>query len=241
MQVSYFLTYRANHASLPPQTLPEGALTEVARIVEAAPALAGAVLHTPSQTSDPYLRDAPGAALVAQLYFDDIDVLETQLAPGGYLQALADPGTLPWLRDMALSQQAMLARRFAVPAPGAVGNVRCTYLVAYDGAPRDYSAWHTHYVTHHVPLMTQLPHIREVEVCTRLAWASALAAARDDAVQRNKVVFDTPDALTQALQSPVRHEMRRDFLASPPFDGASRHEPMASLIVQPVRPATRIA
>ena len=36
-------------------------------------------------------------------------------------------------------------------------------------------------------------------------------------MQRNKVAFDSADALTQALNSPVRHDMRADFKTFPRF------------------------
>jgi hypothetical protein len=48
-------------------------------------------------------------------------------------------------------------------------------------------------------------------------------------MQRNKVVFDSPDALNAALASPVRHEMRADFKNFPPFSGANLHFPMISV------------
>jgi len=47
-------------------------------------------------------------------------------------------------------------------------------------------------------------------------------------MQRNKVVFDSPDALNAALASPVRHAMRDDFKQFPPFTGENFHFPMVS-------------
>jgi hypothetical protein len=47
-------------------------------------------------------------------------------------------------------------------------------------------------------------------------------------MQRNKVVFDSPAALKAALSSPVRHEMRADFKAFPPFTGENSHYPFAT-------------
>jgi hypothetical protein len=45
---------------------------------------------------------------------------------------------------------------------------------------------------------------------------------------RNKVVFDDADALTAALNSPVRHDMRADYLRFPAFSGTVTHFPMAT-------------
>ena len=52
-------------------------------------------------------------------------------------------------------------------------------------------------------------------------------------MQRNKVVFDDAAALTAALNSPVRHEMRADFKNFPPFEGRNSHYPMATLSLGP--------
>jgi hypothetical protein len=52
-------------------------------------------------------------------------------------------------------------------------------------------------------------------------------------MQRNKVAFDSADALTRALNSPVRHRMREDYKTFPPFTGANTHYAMVTRIVEP--------
>jgi len=47
------------------------------------------------------------------------------------------------------------------------------------------------------------------------------------------VVFDSAAALTAALKSPVRHEMRADYRTFPPFTGPVLHYPMATIEVFP--------
>ena len=79
----------------------------------------------------------------------------------------------------------------------------------------------------------QLPGIRELEVYTRLDWVGSLAWPRVNFMQRNKVAFDSADALTQALHSPVRHEMRADYEAFPPFTGPNTHYAMATRVLLP--------
>jgi hypothetical protein len=59
---------------------------------------------------------------------------------------------------------------------------------------------------------------------------------RVEHMQRNRVVFDTPEALTQALQSPVRHELRADFHKFPPYEGGSFHFPMISEAIRSASP-----
>jgi hypothetical protein len=50
-------------------------------------------------------------------------------------------------------------------------------------------------------------------------------------MQRNKVAFDSAEALTAALNSPVRKEMRADYAALPPFSGRVTHYPMATSVI----------
>lgn len=198
-------------------------------IVRATPALRRALIHTPATTHDPYLDDGVPPALVAELHFDELPALEAALAPGGHLQGLAAPGVAPSIAGAQGSQQAMLVRRFAVPEPGprpAPGDTRCTYLVSYDGPADDLNAWLWHYIAHHPPIMAKFPGIREIEICSRVDWCGFLPWPRASCMQRNKVVFDDPAALTAALNSPVRDEMRRDFADFPKFTGAVLHFPM---------------
>ena len=190
-----------------------------------------ALLFTPGTTHDPYLNDGEPPALALQLYFDAIASLEAALAADGALMALAE---LPSLSGA--TQQAMLARPFAVPDPvfrTPPDKPHCTYLVAYEGTAEDLPSWLSHYLAHHAAIMARFPGIRQVEVCTRIDWCGALPWQRADAMQRNKVVFDDAEALTAALNSPVRHEMRADFGKFPPFTGPVSHFPMATKVMRP--------
>jgi len=40
--------------------------------------------------------------------------------------------------------------------------------------------------------------------------------------------MSTVDAITAAMNSPVRHRMRADFEKFPPFEGSNIHHPMAA-------------
>jgi hypothetical protein len=137
------------------------------------------------------------------------------------------------------AQQAMLVRAYAVPDPVIAGSPHCTYLVSYEGPAQDERAWHAHYLAHHPQLMVQFPGIREVEICTRVDWVGFLPWPRVDYMQRNKVAFDSPAAMTVALASPVRQLMRADFAAFPPYSGEVTHFPMATRMIEPeaARPA----
>jgi len=211
------------------------ALTALAPVM---PGLKQLVLHTPvpGGAHDPYLKDESAPRCAMQFYFDEIGALEATLVAGGALHALFDVQRFASLGECLLSQQVMAVRRFPVPQPRAdqsdpadpSNNTRCTYLVSYEGQADDFNAWLGHYVDHHPQLMAQFPGIRQIEIYTRVDYRSDLPAARSVAMQRNKVVFDSPDALNIALASPVRHAMRDDFKQFPPFAGENLHFPMIS-------------
>ncbi len=198
--------------------------------------LAKALVYTPSATHDPYLNDGAPPALGLQLYFSDIAVLEAALAPQGPLQALADGRLLPSLAGADVRQQAMLVREYPVPDARfrtPAGEPHCSYLVSYQGTAEDLNLWLSYYIQHHPVIMARFPEIRQIEIYTRIDWCGFLPWPRVDYMQRNKVVFDSPAALTAALNSPVRHEMRADFKNFPPFNGDNTHFPMLTRVVVP--------
>ena len=125
-----------------------------------------------------------------------------------------------------LAYEAMLVRSFEVPDAKIRSEPWCTYLVAYDGPAEDPIAWHAHYLAHHPVIMAKLPGIRELEIYTAVDWVGVLRGERVRSLQRNKVAFDSPAALSAALNSPLREEMRADFRKFPPFSGRVTHFPM---------------
>jgi uncharacterized protein (TIGR02118 family) len=206
---------------------PLGDSAKLDRTLAAIPKLAKALVHSRANADDPYLKDDKPPQLVLQLYFAELPDLE---AAGDDVAALTS-GEFPALGKADVTQQAMTARAFAVPEPARPG---CTYLVAYQGEADDLNAWLGHYLDSHIPVMTRFPGLRELEVYTRLDWISALPWRRVNFMQRNKVAFDSADALTAALHSPVRHEMRADFKTFPPFTGPVTHFAMTTRVVHPL-------
>ena len=221
MSYTLFLTFRHPSASVD-----AGELAAASRLAAALPGLAQGLVMTPAATSDPYLDDGRPPPLVLQLGFGTIETLEAALH--GPVQALA--AAMPSLAGGEIGEQAMVARRFPVPEPRD-GSGLCTYLVAYEGEAEDENVWLSHYIASHPPIMARFPAIRAIEVYTRLDWCSGTGWVRERALQRNKVVFDDPGALTAALNSPVRHEMRADFHGFPPFRGHNTHYPMHTSVV----------
>lgn len=236
MTFAYFATFHDHQR--PALRITPAELARVLDVVATTPGLARGLVFTPEATNDPYksVDDVASPQLALELYFERIDQLEQALARNGHLQALAQPDTLPSLAGVEVTQQAMVARPFPVPDPvfrtGPDG-LPCTYLVHYSGSADDLNAWNDYYLRHHPPVMARFPGIREIEVCTRIDWCGFLPWRRVDYMQRNKVVFDSAAALTAALNSPVRDEMRADFKQFPPFTGGNAHYPVATREVRP--------
>jgi hypothetical protein len=229
MSICLFLSFRpcAN------RPLDVGEMASLGGILRATPRLLKALVHTSSRADDPYLDDGPPPQLVLQLYFAELPDLEAALARDGHLRVLM---SFPDLANADVTQQAMLVRTFAVPEPtfrNAPEEPFCTYLVSYEGEAEDLNAWHDHYHARHTKHMARFPGLRELEVYTRLDWVGFLPCPRVNFMQRNKVAFDSADALAHALNSPVRHEMRADYKTFPPFTGPNTHYAMASRVLYP--------
>ncbi|WP_035515567.1 EthD domain-containing protein [Paraburkholderia nodosa] len=190
------------------------------------------VAHLPiAKAVDPRIApDQQAPSCILQWYFNDLATLEAALVADGAIDR-ALRGVALATDAHAFSQQTMAVQTFAPPQRTALhdGMERCSYMVGYEGPAEDFNAWLAHYLTHHPPLMLQLPALRELELYTHVESRSALPFSRAALMQRNKVVFDDPVALAGALASPVRDAMRRDFQALPPYSGATPHYPMRSI------------
>lgn len=212
-----------------------GELAKLDGLLRSTPHLDKALVHMAASASDPYVKDGLAPSLVLQLYFAELPDLEATLSRAGALRALCSCQEFPVLAQAEVAHQAMLVRPFAVPDPVlgvAPDEPHCTYLVSYEGEAEDLNAWHAHYLESHTRHMATLPGIRELEVYTGLDWVSLMPWPRSNYMQRNKVVFDSAEALQGALNSPVRHDMRADFRNFPKFTGPNNHYAMATRVVR---------
>ena len=196
--------------------------SDIARELPGVPGLLRTHLYRPASASDPYLDDGAPPPLMLECAFGTIEALEAALAADGVLAGLLDEDT---------TQQAMLLRDFPVPN-GPPAETCCTYVVTYEGEADDANAWLSHYLAHHPVIMARFPGIRAIMVASRIDWCSGVAWPRENALQRNRVVFDDPAALDLALASPVRHEMRADFHTLPPFQGRNTHFAMHTRTIE---------
>ncbi|MGD9920481.1 MAG: hypothetical protein AB7V13_03400 [Pseudorhodoplanes sp.] len=204
-------------------------------LIRGCPRLVAGHIMTPVHAHDPHyaadLHNSP--ALVLQLEFAEIADLEHALKPHGYLQALAHEDLLPSLADATVSHHAMLTRRYPVAeAADEFANGRLSYMVEYEGPARDANAWHLFYVTGHPPLLAKFPGIRRIEIYTPALVISALPFGVRNTMQRNKTVWDNPEAMNAAMASPVRAALRKDFHRFPEFEGAATHYPFRTVSVR---------
>jgi hypothetical protein len=229
MMFSWFAFFR--HESDVSVRLDPEDVAKVASILRSIRSLRRGLLFTPAPvgTVHPFPDDEPPPMLALQLNFPRIEMLEAAAAADGPLCTLMDTQALPWLAHVNPTQQAMLIRSFPVPdpqLPTPPGGLACSYLVHYPGEAEDINAWLMHYVQHHPPLMARFPGVRGIEIYSRIDWCGGLPWPREAAMQRNRLMFDTPEALSAGLSSPVLLEMRKDRAKFPPFTGGAVHYPL---------------
>lgn len=195
-----------------------------------------ALIFTPETAQDQFNDDGAPPPLSLQLYFAELPALETAVSADGPLQPLVGTGILGEIGEAMASQQTFYVRAFPVDdpvvRPGASG-LPCSYVVHYPGPAADINEWLSHYVANHPPIMRKFPGIRSIEILSRIDWCGSLPWPRANHIQRNRVMFDCPKALTAALQSPVRLAMHDDFALFPPYEGGNFHYPMATEEVLP--------
>lgn len=230
--ISLFLTFSdpAGERRLYPDEV-----AAVAELVGAIPEMTEALLFTPLEQSidHPYKADGSGPAFALQLRFPDLFACEAAMDRGGVVSGLATGAGLPGLAGLDVTHQVMLTRAFPVDvAAHPEGTMTpCSYLVHYPGPAQDMNAWHLHYLEYHPAIMRMFPNVRQIEIYTRIDWVDRLPSQRVEHMQRNKLVFDSPQALAHALGSDVIKRMRADFVNFPPFAGGNKHFPMLTRTV----------
>lgn len=234
MIFAYFATFFDDRRSDP--LVDDHEFQRVVEIVRTTPNLRRGLLFSPENAVGRYYpNDGQPPHLAIELYFDRIEHLESAVARDGHLQRLAVPETLPSLREADVEQQVMVARQF--PVPDATfrtqpGQSPCSYLVHYPGKAADLNEWTDYYVRHHPQVMATFPGIREIEIYTRVDWCGFMPWRRVEYMQRNKIVFDSAEALIAALNSPARAAMTADFQRFPAFEGGNVHYPLKTLEVR---------
>jgi|SRR6478609_8851903 hypothetical protein len=234
MSFAYFLSFET--FSAPSVGLPEAVLPALRTLIAGTAGLERALIFTPETTTDRFIDDGTPPPLSLQLYFAELPALEAAVSAGGSLERLVGTGLLGGFSDVAISQQAFYVRPFPVDdpvvRPGPSG-LPCSFVVHYPGPAADLNLWLSNYIASHPPVMRKFPGIRSIEILSRVDWCGSLPWPRANHMQRNRVMFDSAEALTAALASPARLQLRRDFEKFPPYEGGNIHYPMATEEVLP--------
>ena len=241
MAISWFCQWDAKDGTSP--VLDEHDHQGLVAFVRGCPRLVEGHVMTPVAAHDPHyaaeLHTSP--VLILQLEFAEIADLEHALKPHGYLQKLAHDDMLPSLAGATASHHAMLTRRYPVAAPPhESANGLLSYMVEYEGPAQDENAWHLFYVEGHPPLLAKFPGIRKIEIYTPALVISALPFPVRRTMQRNKTMWDDPEAMNAAMASPVRAALRKDFANFPKFEGAATHYPFRTTTLRGERYRARM-
>lgn len=227
MKFSWFATFQDDAGPL--GHVSESDKAWLIDLISHTPSLTKGLVFTPWNIDGLLYDDGPSPELQLQLYFDDIEALESAVGKAGHLQQLTGATNLTTLTEAKVTEQAMLVRDYPVANAPPSEHPFCTYLVHYPGPAEDLNLWLRHYMDGHTPVMRRFPGIRGVEICSRIDWCSSLPWERVNYMQRNKVVFDDANALKAALASPVMQEMRADLTEFPPYLGGNAHFPMRTV------------
>lgn len=234
MSVSWFCQWQTADDGLLPLNHLE--LDSLESLLAECPGITKGHILTPASAHDPYYTDMSGfPSLALHLEFSEVAALERCLKRDGYLAPLASGDTLPCLTGAVLSHQGFLSRQYPVPDPTlkSADGWALTYLVEYPGPAPDVNAWHAFYVSHHPQIMARFPGIRRIEIFTPALVICELPLITRSAMQRNVTVFDSAEAMNVAMLSPVRDEMRHDFMNFPSFEGGNTHYPFHTKTVVP--------
>ena len=234
MSVSWFCQWQARDDGMLPLNRLD--LDALEHLLSKCPGMAKGHILTPASAHDPYYTDMSGfPSLVLHLEFSEVLALERCLKRDGYLAPLANGDTLPSLASAIVSHQGFLGRQYPVPDPAlaSADGRALTYLVEYPGSASDVNAWHAFYVSHHPQIMARFPGIRRIEIFTPALVICELPLVARSAMQRNVTVFDSAEAMNVAMLSPVRDEMRQDFMNFPPFEGGNTHYPFHTTTIVP--------
>lgn len=216
---SYFFTVSGETEHQP------SALGWWSREIDAMRAMVGiAELHQfiPVASHDPYVNDGAGPLLMLEFGFSSSPALDEFVTNPdwviGVTRVSGDPA-------ISLTHDAFETRFF--PTAGQQEQVPRTapvsYVVRYYRPAENEVDFRAHYVTHHPPILGRLPGVRNVICYSPFACAPVPSVSSGDCMLGNEVVFDSVEALNDALASRVRDELRQDFHTFPKFWGANTH------------------
>lgn len=199
------------------------AIAQAVAVARAIPGLVALDCYRPSagESHDPYVDDGPGPSGLLMLHFDDEKALRA--ACRTHLGAIETARGVT--TTCAVFERRFYDRGGEIAAQPIADSF--SYVVRYHRPAEDEAAFVAHYLATHATGLAALPAISHVICYIPLPQPSPpgqLAAA--NYLIGNEVIFPSRDLFNAAMQSPVRHDLRRHYNAFPKFSGINTHHPM---------------
>jgi hypothetical protein len=184
--------------------------------------ISAASLFLPGETSDPYVDDGAPPDLILQIDLPSMEALDRL----GVDTIFKD--NIECSLGGSVNYEAFEVLNYNV-VPGEIAPPRTapvSYNVRYLPPIEDVNTFVDFYVENHVPILKELPGIRNVICYLPIAWNQPTDWECSDCILGNETVFDSIDCLNAALASDVRHKLRDDYNAFPIKPGPNTHYAM---------------
>lgn len=164
---------------------------------------------------DPYGKDETPAQFMIQIDLDDLNYIKPLFDDGDLMDALRKSATCEAYRALSYPVDGATA-----PAPR---TAPVSFNVRYYAPVDDEKQFVEIYLQRHPPILAELPGVRNVLCYVPVAWTNPTALPVSNCILGNEVVFDSMNALNDALASEVRHRLRDDYNDFPVRPGPNTH------------------
>ena len=173
-------------------------------------------LFTPAPgQEDPYVKDEAPPALIIQIDADDLAHGDPLFADDKLMHMVEGAATCDAFRTVSYPIK-------DIASPG-LRTAPISFNVRYHAPVEDEQQFVDHYLAGHPPILCDLPGVRNVFCYVPIPWDAPAAIPRSDCILGNEVVFNSLDALNEALASDVRHRLRDDYNSFPVRPGPNTH------------------
>jgi hypothetical protein len=180
-------------------------------------------LFTPETgQDDPYTSDDAPPRLMIQVDADDLDQMRPFLG-NAELTRLLEDAPAGSVTCEAFRTTCQVIEGVAEPTRR---EAPLSFNVRYYAPIEDAERFVDFYLRHHPQILAELPGIRNVFCYVPVAWTNPTGIPVSNCILGNEVVFDSVDALNDALASDVRHRLREDYNAFPVRPGPNTHYAM---------------
>ena len=184
--------------------------------------ISAASLFLPAETSDPYVDDGAPPELILQIDLSSKEALVRLGVDAVFKNSIE--GSL----GGSINYEAFEVLNYNV-VPGETAPPRTaqvSYNVRYLPPIKDANTFVDFYIENHVPILKELPGIRNVICYLPIAWHPPTDWECSGCILGNETVFDSIESLNAALASDVRHKLRDDYNAFPIKPGPNTHYAM---------------